>query len=301
MSDRDCTKEASRNRYRQLHPFKDKVCLGCQAAFRPIKSNRQEYCVGCLSVTELKTLTCACGVEFKQNNAVQKYCSRKCTDKASKDNGKDQIAECHLCGTPFAFKEGHNQQGVFCSRACVGLSIRLNRKAEARMRPRTCSQCDAAMAMQARQCLMCDAPFQCLATSHRRYCDEHRGCYNQGRMRNCCVCGKKCTSMAKQHVYCSRECRDADPTRRSRAATLRKIYKSNRAKVVKRKVYERDKWTCQICKEKLNRDVHWNDPMAPSIDHVIPRAKGGSNHIDNLQAAHRKCNADKKAMITALF
>ena len=29
------------------------------------------------------------------------------------------------------------------------------------------------------------------------------------------------------------------------------------------------------------------------VDHIIPRAKGGSNEVDNLQAVHPKCNAIK--------
>lgn len=33
--------------------------------------------------------------------------------------------------------------------------------------------------------------------------------------------------------------------------------------------------------------------LAPSIDHIVPRSSGGTNEIDNLRAAHCKCNNAK--------
>lgn len=60
-------------------------------------------------------------------------------------------------------------------------------------------------------------------------------------------------------------------------------------------IYERDAWSCWICKEKVERDIEYSyeeyNPLYPSLDHVIPRSKGGSNHPDNLKLAHVQCNA----------
>lgn len=53
-------------------------------------------------------------------------------------------------------------------------------------------------------------------------------------------------------------------------------------------VYERDKSTCQYCGQKAP-DVELQ------IDHVMPVALGGTNHIDNLLTACRDCNIGKGA------
>ena len=34
-------------------------------------------------------------------------------------------------------------------------------------------------------------------------------------------------------------------------------------------------------------------------DHVIPLAKGGSDTLDNMRAAHRRCNSTKRARLVA--
>lgn len=56
-------------------------------------------------------------------------------------------------------------------------------------------------------------------------------------------------------------------------------------------LYERDGWVCWLCNESVARDLPRNDDWAPSLDHVLPRSKGGSNHPSNLRLAHRWCNA----------
>lgn len=38
-----------------------------------------------------------------------------------------------------------------------------------------------------------------------------------------------------------------------------------------------------------------NADEAPSIDHVLPVSLGGSNHISNCVAMHRRCNGEKSA------
>lgn len=35
--------------------------------------------------------------------------------------------------------------------------------------------------------------------------------------------------------------------------------------------------------------------MAPSLDHILPVSKGGTDFLDNLRLAHRKCNMDRSA------
>jgi len=56
----------------------------------------------------------------------------------------------------------------------------------------------------------------------------------------------------------------------------------------------RDNMTCHICKEKCrtgNPNI-CNSPV-PSLDHVKPRSKGGSNYPSNIKVAHLSCNRSK--------
>jgi hypothetical protein len=55
-------------------------------------------------------------------------------------------------------------------------------------------------------------------------------------------------------------------------------------------ICERDGWICQICKEPVERNAHHPNPLAPSLDHIIPVSKGGSSDPSNLQLTHLVCN-----------
>lgn len=50
---------------------------------------------------------------------------------------------------------------------------------------------------------------------------------------------------------------------------------------------------CGICKGEIDYSLHYLDPGAFVVDHIMPLALGGPDTIENKQAAHRKCNRDK--------
>lgn len=56
-------------------------------------------------------------------------------------------------------------------------------------------------------------------------------------------------------------------------------------------VFERDRYICQYCrcKTSFNHKNHLH-PKYPSLDHIIPRAKGGDHTMKNTQCLCRKCN-----------
>ena len=60
-----------------------------------------------------------------------------------------------------------------------------------------------------------------------------------------------------------------------------------------RAVIKRVKPPCGICGGVIDYSLHYLDPMAYTVDHITPLAKGGSDELVNKQAAHRKCNRDK--------
>lgn len=269
-------------------------CTECDTPF-PVRLGPGRYPRLCLACKNKPKLTFAkackhCGIEFTTKYGNKEYCSGTCQDRYLREAGKSEIAECRLCGSPFAFKPGHDQQGVFCSRECVGLNIRLVGRAEAKIVYQLPDPRDEVV----RRCRLCKEELATNTNPNRRYCTSCRLIRHstKGTLTTCSMCGKQCVSFAvKSRPYCSTECRDNDPYYN------RKVVK----RALRLKVFERDKWTCQICHEEIDPTRHWSEPDGKSIDHIIPRSKGGSNHIDNLQAAHRKCNSSKTNNVTALF
>lgn len=51
---------------------------------------------------------------------------------------------------------------------------------------------------------------------------------------------------------------------------------------------------CHLCGGEINYDAKSHlDPLSFTIDHLIPIALGGADRLENLGAAHRKCNRAK--------
>lgn len=62
---------------------------------------------------------------------------------------------------------------------------------------------------------------------------------------------------------------------------------------VRHSIYDRDGWTCLICQEPIDRDAHWNDNYAPSLDHIVPQSHMliPDHSPRNLRTSHRICNS----------
>lgn len=55
---------------------------------------------------------------------------------------------------------------------------------------------------------------------------------------------------------------------------------------------------CAICGQPVDKRLKFPNPLSPSIDHIIPIAKGGHPaDIENLQLTHLKCNQVKATKI----
>lgn len=71
---------------------------------------------------------------------------------------------------------------------------------------------------------------------------------------------------------------------------LRGVYRERYRNV---DIFERDRWRCQLCGGKVNRGAVVPHPKAPTIDHILPRACGGTDVPANVQLAHFECNWQK--------
>ena len=59
--------------------------------------------------------------------------------------------------------------------------------------------------------------------------------------------------------------------------------------------FEAAGWLCALCVGPMLADAHWLDDFYPTLDHIVPRSRGGSDDLSNLQPAHRICNLRKGA------
>lgn len=138
----------------------------------------------------------------------------------------------------------------------------------------------------------------------------------------CKICGKDYTpreymeseglTLFSNVGYCSHECKRKAMNRlckknkkirgikdnhnhRQRARKYGCVYDPS---VTLKKLIERDGLRCKICGEMCDPDDHtWSEytgPMSPSIDHIIPIAKGGGHIWTNVQVAHVICNSYKR-------
>jgi hypothetical protein len=57
-----------------------------------------------------------------------------------------------------------------------------------------------------------------------------------------------------------------------------------------RYLFKRDNGICGICKRLVTT---WKGDMRPSVDHIVPRSKGGKHEMSNLQLSHLWCNQSK--------
>jgi hypothetical protein len=59
-------------------------------------------------------------------------------------------------------------------------------------------------------------------------------------------------------------------------------------------IARRSCWRCGICGGRVRPSLAHPDPLAPSIDHIVPLAKGGDNTPENLRLAHLLCNTRRR-------
>ena len=113
----------------------------------------------------------------------------------------------------------------------------------------------------------------------------------------CSVCG----TITHRRKYCSTECaKKADNKRRDFNRRVKLSIARVDTDITVEGLYRRDSGTCYLCGGRCNYEdytvIDGNfiaGDWYPSIDHVIPLAKGGKHSWDNVMLAHRLCNSRK--------
>lgn len=119
----------------------------------------------------------------------------------------------------------------------------------------------------------------------------------------CAVCGKP----TKNKYTCSTKC--STKRNNTRKEQQRRIKIANALvdeDITLEGLYRRDKGICALCGEACEwNDYEWREGFKitgnnyPSLDHIIPLAKGGEHSWNNIQLAHRICNSLKADKVLA--
>lgn len=119
----------------------------------------------------------------------------------------------------------------------------------------------------------------------------------QRRWKECKECGKTFydDSYSGSKVYCCDACSNKSQNRKKEAK--RRGYKS---KISLTKLYKRDNGRCYICGCSCDYEDHQViggafvvGPSYPTVEHVIPLCKGGTDSWDNVKLACHSCNSKK--------
>lgn len=120
----------------------------------------------------------------------------------------------------------------------------------------------------------------------------------EARKHPCKVCG----TITTNRCYCSDRCANRAKNKMKDVARRIKIKTAMVDNdITLERLFDRDNGVCHICGMLCNYDdietageTMIAGDFYPSIDHVIPLAKGGTHAWSNVRLAHRKCNYIKR-------
>lgn len=113
--------------------------------------------------------------------------------------------------------------------------------------------------------------------------------------RSCSECGEPFIPEygSKRRNFCSDKCMKKHSRRNGKHIRHERFKVSFRERVYKMQIYRRDGYRCQICKGKVNIKAKVPNPLAPTLDHIIAIANGGTHEPSNVRLAHFMCNSLK--------
>lgn len=236
-----------------------------------------------------------CGAEITEAQRTRpkkrKYCSRECEIK---DKYYKQWAYtiCQYCGK--TFKESRDRPNLYCSIACSvkgQARIELFFKQEIDMSLGKTPIEKANEIIEHKQNLFSQYQELIKKAEEIRYRLEHERC--------CEECGEIFLATHSNQIYCSEKCRERH---RSHNKSNR-IYRNGKPdlSITLKRLWDRDKGICQICGRHIDFNCDPNSDYYPSIDHIVPIAKGGAHTWVNVQLACRICNSVKRDTIPPLL
>lgn len=269
------------------------ACPTCSTTFEA--DRKRKYCAAeCYphNQQQTTTLTCKhCGKEHIPNNSRHWYCSAECSNEAKNQRAKKRPPR------PEYQKQWHSANKDKIRNYHVE---RTKREKEARKaspqhtRIYVCTCTETGKPFIARRK---DAKY----SEEGRLLVKRRNWPQYKKVRTCkCVnCGHPFVPIpgTKRRSICSDACEKR----------LRQIYKRQRERripgprvtdKVRESIYIRHAYLCVYCGVNTHGIIRgMQHPHEPTIDHVLPVSKGGTNHSHNLQLLCRCCNTSKSDKI----
>lgn len=207
---------------------------------------------------------------------------------------------CVQCGNQFFPKR--TDRTTCCSRQCgwalrraKGDIARARRSAEPKpARPRLmrdCCICGEPVPGPAKACVGCRPE-----KDRRRAAKRNEDRVGPKPERKCKECARAFVSeyRDKKRTFCSEFCLRRHGRRVGKAKRRARLRSERVEAVDPIKVFERDRWRCQLCGVSTPRRLRGScEPAAPELDHIVPLAQGGEHSYRNTQCACRTCNIAK--------
>lgn len=247
------------------------ACAGCRGTVWKSKSAADpSYCRECRSARHGSLAMyrggCRCNeCRARKSASNSRYAANRAASGLPVSAGKARLdRECEQCGEAFSarvdsVKDGH---GRFCGIRCANVARNLARGFSRRRGPKSEFRKRA----------------ERLARKSARGTTGGGLVWVQGA---CIVCTEQFMSPGLASRYCSLSCRELNRRNTSYGLTW----------LDRMALFARDDWSCQICSEPVDYSA---DPLSdwyPTIDHIVPRSKGGGDELENLRCAHRWCNS----------
>lgn len=154
-----------------------------------------------------------------------------------------------------------------------------------------------------KQCLFCNLVFEPKVRRKTFFCSrkckdffkkqelkEQRIESKQDRL--CLHCAKIITRNRRSDaIFCSEKCNMA--AHGLQRSLRNRANEQGKRGFLRLQICERDKWICQICNKKIDKNVEYPNLKVASLDHIIPVSKGGSSDISNLRLTHYICNISR--------
>lgn len=241
-----------------------------------------------------------CGKEFTAQYGNEQFCSDECRTRSMKESKRatsyrklgwsPHEINCVVCGKPFMPRSRNTKA---CSEECRKINAR-NRD-QKKLEQQHIEQYGSIEAWE-NHLEQAKAYALQMAREVKAKQPKKPKPQKQWYTGECVVCGKEFKTLNQMQRTCSTQCS-------KKLKYARKHHRIKKEQMVDKDItlealYRRDSGVCYLCGEVCD----WNDydkdtnrvgDNYPSIDHIIPIARGGLHSWTNIRLAHFKCNVAK--------